>query len=267
MQLDRNRPIGVFDSGVGGLTVVRKIRQVLPFEDVIYFGDTARVPYGNKSPRTVTRFVSEIMAFMAKSKVKMVVAACNTASSLSLSSLKNACSVPVVGVITSGIKEAVRVSRNGKIGLIGTSSTVSSRAYEKALAKTGAACRLFSKACPLFVPLVENRIINDEVTRKMAERYLRPLKTKQVDTLILGCTHYPVLKGVIRKVMGNTRLIDSSSAVAGQVRETLLDQGLAARGRKRRGRIKYYVSDDTEAFCAAAGIFMKEKIEARKVIL
>jgi len=247
--------------------VARSIRRQLPDEDIIYFGDTARVPYGNKSRAAIVRFAREIMAFMTEHRVKMVVVACNTASSLSLPSLKKAYRVPVIGVIDPGVKEAVRVSKSGRIGVIGTRSTVASGAYDRELAKFGPPYRLFSKSCPLFVPLVENRFSNDRITYEVARRYLKGLKAKGIDTLILGCTHYPILKTVIKKVIGNVRLVDSSSAVAGEVKRAFLEKAPEACRRNRRGRMKCFVSDDAEGFRRIAGMFLKEKINVKKVAL
>jgi glutamate racemase len=267
MKSRRNRPIGIFDSGVGGLTVAKSIRRELPEEDIIYFGDTARVPYGNKSRATIIRFTSEIMAFMTKKKVKTVVVACNTASSLSLPFLKKTYNIPIIGVINPGVKEAVRISRNKRIGVIGTRSTVASGAYDRELAKIGRSYRLFSKCCPLFVPLVENRFINNRITYEVAQRYLKEIKAKGIDTLILGCTHYPILRAVIKKVMGNVRLVDSSSAAAKEVKETFSKKKLETCRRGRPGRMKCFVSDDAESFRKIAGIFLNERISVKKVVL
>lgn len=259
----KTRPIGVFDSGVGGLTVVKAMRELLPYEDIIYFGDTARVPYGNKSKSTIVRFAREIMAFLLDKKVKMVVVACNTASSLSLPLLDESYKVPVMGVIKPGIKEAARLTKNGKIGVIGTSSTVNSKAYDKELARQKVSARIYSEACPLFVPLVENRHINDKIALDVARMYLTPLKKKNIDALILGCTHYPILKTAIKKVMDKTKLVDSSRAVAKEVKELLLKEDMAAP--KRKGNIKCFVSDDADGFSKKAGIFLKEKVSVKKV--
>jgi glutamate racemase len=267
MKSSKARPIGIFDSGVGGLTVVRSVRKYLPSEDIIYFGDTARVPYGNKSRSTIIRFSREIMSFMIKKRVKMVVVACNTASSLSLASLKREYRIPVVGVISPGVKEAVRLSRNKRIGVIGTSSTISSSAYKKELEKIDRTFRVFSQSCPLFVPLVENSNFSDPFTHQIASVYLKDLKKERVDTLILGCTHYPLLKRVIGGVLSNTRLVDSSVAVAKDVKETLINKGLRAGAKKTRAKAEYYVSDDPEGFSRSAGIFLKERIKAKKVVL
>ncbi|MGB3111515.1 MAG: glutamate racemase, partial [Candidatus Omnitrophota bacterium] len=246
MKSRKNRPIGVFDSGVGGLTVVKSIRRLLPREDIIYFGDTARVPYGNKSRSTIMRFAREIMAFMMAKRVKMVVVACNTASSFSLPRLSKDYPVPVMGVITAGVKEAVRISKSGKVGVIGTRSTVSSGSYEKELARIDKTCRVYSKDCPLFVPLVENSFFSDPITYEVARKYLGGLKKKRIDTLILGCTHYPLVKNVVKDIMGDVRLVDSSIAVARDVKEALIKEGLQTGSRKKKGRTRYYVSDDPE---------------------
>lgn len=263
----KNRPIGIFDSGVGGLTVAKSVHKCLPREDIIYFGDTARVPYGNKSRNTIIRFAREIMEFMIKHRVKIVVIACNTASSLSQPFLKKISPVPVVGVITPGVKEAMHVSKNRRIGVIGTNSTISSRAYDREMARTGGSYRLFSKPCPLFVPLVENSVINNKVVYQVAQSYLKGLKSKKIDTLILGCTHYPILKKVIGKVMGEARLVDSSHAVAKEVKEMLAEKRLEAARNRRGGRIKCYISDDVKEFRKMASIFFKDNITVKKAVL
>ena len=267
MTSQKTRPIGVFDSGVGGLTVVKSLRKYLPDEDIIYFGDTARVPYGNKSPSTIKRFSREIIWFLLEKNVKMVVVACNTASSLALPFLEKDYSIPVIGVIKPGVEEAARASRNKRIGVIGTSSTISSRAYEKTLKKIAKSSKLFAQSCPLFVPLVENRFLSGKIAKEIADWYLKALKKKNIDTLILGCTHYPLLANVIKGVMGKTVLVDSAHAVARTAKRILIARGIRFNGRRSRASIKYYVSDDPESFKKTAGIFLKEKIDARKVTL
>ncbi len=262
---EKNMAVGVFDSGVGGLTVVKKLRTYLPSEDIIYFGDTARVPYGNKSAATIKKFSREIMEFLLNRGAKVIVVACNTASSLAVPSLAKECPVPMIGVITPGVKEAVSVSLNGRIGVIGTSSTISSRAYERALRKHDPSCSIFSRDCPLFVPLVENRFFSGPVTNMVAKGYLDWFKKKRIDTLILGCTHYPLLKTVIGEVMKGVRLIDSASGVAKTVKETL-DKKCLASDRKGTGRIKCFVSDEPESFKKVAGIFLKEKFSITKAL-
>ncbi len=263
----KNRPIGIFDSGVGGLTVVKSVQKYLPREDIIYFGDTARVPYGNKSRSTVTRFSREIMDFMIKKRVKMVIVACNTASSFSLGALRKHYNIPVIGVISPGAREAVSLSLKKRIGVIGTNSTISSRAYEKEAAKTDPNAKLFSNACPLFVPLVENGFLSDPITLEVAKIYLKAFKAKNIDALILGCTHYPLLKKVIGKVMKDVELVDSSSSVAKEAKCVLLKKDLNSSRASRRGSLKCYVSDEAETFRRTAGLFLKKKIQVKKVAL
>lgn len=263
----RNSPIGIFDSGVGGLTVARSVRKYLPKEDIVYFGDTARVPYGNKSKATIIRFSHEIMSFLMRKHVKMVIVACNTASSLALSVVKKEYPVPVIGVIKPGVQEAMRLSEKKRIGVIGTTSTIASGAYKKELLKLDKRSKVFSKNCPMFVPLVENKFFTDPATVRIAELYLKELKRKNVDSLILGCTHYPLLKTTIGRVMKGVKLVDSSVAVAKYVRDLLERDGLGASYPRRKGKTRYYVSDDPQAFSKVGGIFLKEKIKATKVIL
>lgn len=257
----------MFDSGVGGLTVVKSIRKHLPDEDIIYFGDTARVPYGNKSRETVKRFSREIIDFLIGRGVKIVVAACNTASSLAVPSIKKEYSVPVLGVIDSGVRIAARVSKSGRIGVIGTDSTVRSRAYDSALKKCDPSCTLFSRSCPLFVSLVENRFSRDPVTRAIAERYLKYFDGKHIDTLILGCTHYPILKTAIHDIMKKVILVDSATGVAQSVAIMLDNAGLRAAKRKRAARIQCFVSDDPTGFKKAANIFLKEEFDVKKTVV
>ena len=261
------RPIGIFDSGVGGLTVADKIRKVLPRENIIYFGDTARVPYGNKSRETVTRFSKEIARFLRKFKVKLIVVACNTASSLSLKALQKSFPIPIVGVIKPGAEEALKASKNNRIGIIGTEATISSGAYKKEIKKINGSSFVAESPCPLFVPLVENKWLNDDITRKVAKRYLTPLLSSNVDALILGCTHYPLLKKMIRGVAGkNVTLIDSSFAVANFTKHLLAREGLLNRNGSG-GSVKFFVSDDTKNFTDLAKIFLKKNIKVKKVVL
>jgi len=267
MKSGRNRPIGIFDSGVGGLTVAKSVRRYLPNEDIIYFGDTARVPYGNKSRSTIIRFSREIMEFMMKKRVKMAVVACNTASSLSLSVLKSHYPIPVVGVINPGVKEAIAATKSKRIGVIGTDSTISSGSYNKELKRLGRSYKLFSASCPLFVPLVENKFLNGEITEQVVRKYLKPLMKKNIDALILGCTHYPLLKGLIGSTMKGVKLVDSSTAVAKRVKEILISKNMQSDRNKKRGKAVYYVSDDPKAFRKVAHIFLREKIDIKRVDL
>ena len=258
------RPIGIFDSGVGGLTVVRQIQKLLPGEDVVYFGDTARVPYGTKSRETITKFSVENVEFLMKQDVKIVVVACNTASSLSIDFLKRCFRVPIIGVIEPGAKGAVSATRSLRIGVIGTSATVSSGAYEKAIRKLSPRIRVASGSCPLFVPLVEEGWLRKPVTREVASIYLAPLKAAKVDTLILGCTHYPLLKEVIQGIMGpKVLLIDSAKEVAKDAK-IILDSAGLLNTPGRKGKHKFFVSDEPSRFTAVAGRFLKKKIACFK---
>jgi len=212
-----NRPIGVFDSGIGGLTVVKQLMSLLPGESILYFGDTARIPYGTKSEETVLRFALEDSFFLLEKDVKLIVVACNTASSVAVSFLQQHLPVSVLGVIEPGARAAASVSRNGKIGVIGTASTIRSGAYHRFLKQQNSNLQIVSQPCPLFVPLVEEGWIEDDVTYQIARRYLMPLIANKVDTLILGCTHYPLLKNVLQQVMGeDVRLVDSAVETAHQ---------------------------------------------------
>lgn len=259
-----NRPIGIFDSGVGGLTVVGKIEKVLPRERIVYFGDTARVPYGTKSKETVTRFSVENVEFLMAHDVKFVVVACNTASSLSLDFLKRCFRVPIMGVIGPGARGAISSTRNNRIGVVGTSATVSSKAYEKAIRKINPRTAVFAQSCPLFVPLVEEGWTDRDVARTIAGIYLKPLKVNRIDTLILGCTHYPMLKDVISKVLGaNVLLIDSAAEVAREARD-LLDASGLLNGSKTKGAQKFFVSDEPGRFIKMGEKFLKRKIKCVK---
>lgn len=260
-----SRPIGVFDSGVGGLTVVSRIREMLPREEIVYFGDTARVPYGTKSRRTVTRFSVENVEFLMTHDVKLIVVACNTASSLSLDFLKRCFKVPIIGVIEPGAKEAVSVTRSFRIGVIGTNATISSGAYEKEIKRISPRNTVFAQSCPLFVPLVEEGWAKNGVAGTIASIYLKPLKAKKIDTLILGCTHYPLLKNVIGKAMGRTvRLVDSARAVAKEAHLILDSAGLMNSSSKGVTRHRFFVSDEPERFAKIGEKFLKKRISCVK---
>ena len=260
-----SKPIGVFDSGVGGLTVVKELIRQLPSENIVYFGDTARVPYGIKSKDTVIRFSIENILFLLKADVKLICVACNTASSLALPAIKNHFKVPIVGVISPGVREAVYATQNKRIGIIGTRGTIKSRAYEIEIRQLDPKISVTSVACPLFVPFVEEGWLEGKVVMQVAEDYLKPLKKAGVDTVILGCTHYPLLKPVIKKVLGSkVKLIDSAKQVAIEVKEILVAQGMLNKG--RRGRPQFYVSDNPDWFSGLAKRFLGRSIkDARKV--
>lgn len=259
-----SRPIGIFDSGVGGLTVADKVQKILPGEDIIYFGDTARVPYGTKSKETITKFSVENVEFLMKHNVKIVLVACNTASSLSLNFLKRCFRVPIIGVIEPGARAAAGSTRNNRIGVIGTSATISSQAYEKAIKKIRPGVRVFTQSCPLFVPLVEEGWTENPVADAVARTYLKKLKSSNIDTLIMGCTHYPMLKSVIQKVMGRpVFLIDSAVEVAKEARQLLDASGLLS-GRRTKGECKYLVSDEPARFVRMGEKFLKRHIKCSK---
>lgn len=258
------RPIGIFDSGVGGLTVVSRIGEMMPGEDIVYFGDTARVPYGAKSRQTITKFSVENIEFLMEYDVKLVVVACNTASSLSLDFLKRCFRVPVIGVIEPGARSAASSTRNKRIGVIGTNATISSGAYEKAIKRLSARNSVFTQSCPLLVPLVEEGWTNSRVTYDIASIYLTGLKSKKIDTLILGCTHYPLLRGVIKKIMGpDVMLVDSAKEVAKEARAILDSTGLL-NSRRAKGKHKFFVSDEPAKFVKIGERFLKKKIDCAK---
>jgi len=249
------KAIGVFDSGVGGLTVVKELIRQLPYEDIVYFGDTARVPYGTKSKETVVRFSIENILFLLKHNVKLICIACNTSSSVAFPVITSHFKVPIIGVIGPGAKEAVYATRNKRIGVIATPSTVKSNAYNSQIRQLDASITVTSVACPLFVPLVEEGWLDGSVVRQVAEVYLKPLKDNRVDTVILGCTHYPLLKPVIKKVMGKqVLLIDSARQVAMETKRILEEQGMLNSCRKPRYR--FYVSDNPGSFGLLARRFL-----------
>ncbi len=242
MSVER-RVVGMFDSGIGGLTVLKATMARLPEESFIYFGDTARLPYGTKSRETVTRFAEEIVAFLERKKLKLLVVACNTVSAYSLERIRQIATVPVVGVIEPGARAAARATRNRRVGVIGTRATIQSGAYLESIRSFDPDVRVFSKACPLFVPLVEEGWLNDEVTYRIAERYLGSLLSCGIDTLILGCTHYPLIKGVISEVVGkNVTLIDSAEETSKIVENILREQGILSKS-LMGARCEIYVSD------------------------
>ena len=256
----RNSPIGIFDSGIGGLTVFREISKLFPHEDIVYFGDTARVPYGTKSHQTILRFALEDIDFLKSHKVKVIIAACNTASAV-LSKLKKRFKIPVVTVIEPGVKEALSYSKNKRVGIIGTESTISSRAYEKVFKRLDPQVKIFSQACPLFVPLIEEDWINRPETGVIVRRYLSFLKGKKIDTLILGCTHYPLMKALIQKELGRkVKLIDSARAVAKELRN-LSKKGKIELKDKGRANYKFYVSDLPLKFKKIGERFLGRKID------
>jgi glutamate racemase len=248
--------IGIFDSGVGGLTVFGEIMKALPQEDTIYLGDTARVPYGTKSPETVIRFSRQIASFLVKKDIKLLVVACNTASAVALEMLQAEFPIPVVGVIEPGAERAAAVTRSGKVGIIGTAGTIRSSAYTKAIKRINPTIEVFTTACPMFVPLAEEGWVDNEVARLTASIYLQDMKANGVDTLVLGCTHYPLLKGVIAQIMGEgVTLVDSAAETAKTVRAILAQSG-ALRPESEQGNHHFYVTDVPAGFIRVGNRFL-----------
>jgi glutamate racemase len=259
-------PLGVFDSGIGGLTVARALFERLPQESVIYFGDTARVPYGPKSPETVRRYSGEILAYLLHRGVKAVVVACNTSTAHALDHLRAHAPVPVVGVIDPGARAAVAATASGRIGVIGTAGTIASGAYERAIRALRPDATVVSQACPLFVPLVEEGWFDHPATALVAREYLQPLERAQVDVLVLGCTHYPLLKPLLAKVLGPTvRLIDSAEETANAVRRELETAGMLAPSGGRPTH-QFVVSDDEPHFRRVGARFLGEKLQDVAVV-
>lgn len=237
-----NAPIGVFDSGIGGLTVLRALINELPGESFVYFGDTARLPYGNKSAETVCKFSRENVSFLMGEGVKLVVVACNTASAAAVPVLRDEFPVPLVGVIDPGVRAAVRKSKSHRIGVVGTAATIRSEAYQKGIHALIPRANVIARACPLFVPLVEEGWVDTPVAEMIAETYLKDYRRDGVDVLVLGCTHYPLLRGVIGRVLGpGVELVDSALETAREVRERLETDDLVSEHEK--GELSIYLSD------------------------
>ncbi|MFO7638353.1 MAG: glutamate racemase [bacterium] len=248
-------PIGVFDSGIGGLTVVRALRQRLPDEDIIYFGDTARVPYGSKSAETIARFALEDASFLLDRGVKLVVVACHSAASAALAELGRRLPVPVVGVLEPGARALVRATRRNRVGVIGTRATIVAGAYERAVRRLAPGIELLARPTPLFVPLAEEGWVEGEVPARVAHRYLDSFREEGVDALLLGCTHFPLLAGVIGEALGpGVRVVDASEETAAEVAAVLADRGLVAPGGP--GRLRCYLSDFAPEFEALAARFL-----------
>ena len=253
--------IGVFDSGIGGLTVVRALMQHLPGYDVLYFGDTARTPYDSKSPATVIKYAIENTEFLISQGAQAVVLACNTASSVAPDILRRRYDLPFFEVITPAAEMAVRSSRSGRIGIIGTRATVASGVYEKTIKRLRPEYRVYGSACPLLVPLVEEGWLKKPETAMIVKKYLRPLKVREIDTLILGCTHYPLLADLIQKKIGQrVRLIDSSSGVVRGLRLLIETDRVFTKRLHREGRYRFFVSDTTNQFEKVAGAILKRHI-------
>lgn len=259
-----SRPIGIFDSGLGGLTAARELFRTLPSESLVYFGDTARLPYGSKSKDTVTRFSLEIAAFLVRQNIKCLLVACNTASSHALDELTQRLSIPVVGVIDPAIRTAVRVSPHGRIGVIGTLGTVGSGAYQRALQQIAPGTLVIARACPLFVPLIEEGWLDHPVTRLVAEEYLAELENGGLESLILGCTHYPLIAPLLADLMGPTvRLIDSGAEAARAVAALLEERGQLAEGSPSH---RFYISDEPRNFTRIAQSFLGRELPPTTVV-
>jgi glutamate racemase len=254
------KAIGIFDSGVGGLTVLKEIVRALPQEDTIYLGDTARVPYGTKSPETVIRYAHQITEFLIRRDVKLLVVACNTASAVALESLKETFSIPIVGVIEPGARRAASVTKTGNVAVIGTEGTIKSSAYTKAIKRIAPDVQVVTRSCPLFVPLAEEGWVDNEIARLTARAYLEGLREDGVDTLVLGCTHYPLLKGVIEEVMGSgVTLVDSAEETALVVAGILADKGLL-RPVAEQGNHHYFVTDVPAGFIRVGNRFLGDEL-------
>ena len=247
-----NNPIGVFDSGVGGLTVAREIMRQLPNEDLVYFGDTARVPYGSKSKKTVLKYSRQIVRFLLTKNVKAIVAACNTASALALDEIAAEIDIPIIGVVKPGAKMAVETTKTGNVGVIGTESTVKSGIYNDYIRELNSDITVVSKACPLFVPLVEEGRLEDRVTDDIVGRYLHEMKEYKVDSLVLGCTHYPLIRNTIKRYMGeNVNLVNPAFETAKSLKEMLTEQKLLNE-EMHKPQYEYYVSDGVDKFISFA---------------
>lgn len=254
------RPIGVFDSGLGGLTCVRKILKTMPGEDVIYFGDTGRVPYGTRSRDTIIKYVRQDIRFLEEFDIKMIIIACGTASSAALPWLADEIKTPITGVVEPAVARAVSATKNNKIGVIGTSGTVRSGKYPEYIEKKNKDIQIIQRDCPMFVPLVENGYLDADATREFAREYLEEIKAFGVDTLILGCTHYPLLTKVIKEEMGDSvTLIDSGAAAADYSYEILKERNMLSD--KKKGNIRFFVSDGTENFSRLGEMFLDRKID------
>lgn len=267
--IDSGAPVGVFDSGVGGLTVVREIMRQIPNEKIVYFGDTARVPYGSKSKDNITRFCKQIVNFLQTHNVKTIVVACNTASAYALEELEKEIDIPIIGVVKPGARYASEVTKNGKIGVIATPATISSHIYNQYIEEINPEVTIYEKACPLFVPLVEEGLWIDPVTDEIARRYLTELIDLDIDTLILGCTHYPLIRSTLGRIMGEkVTLVNPAYETAIELKNLLQEKGLLNENPPKLGENQYqfYVSDMAEKFQVFANSIMKYGILSAKKV-
>ncbi len=264
-----NAPIGVFDSGVGGLTVAREIMRQLPNERIVYFGDTARLPYGSKSPETITRYSRQIVRFLQTQQVKAIVIACNSVSACALEALEEETALPIIDVVRPGARTALETTRNGKIGVIATEATISSGIYKRYIEESNKSVTIISKACPLFVPLVEEGLWEDPVTDEIAGRYLSELIDSGIDTLILGCTHYPLIRSTVGRIMGDkVSLVNPAYETARALKRLLEKNGLESEKRPGLGTelYRFYVSDAADKFQKFANSILSYGILSAKVI-
>ncbi len=258
-----NRSIGVFDSGLGGLTAVKQIMQELPDESIIYFGDTGRVPYGPRSRETIIKYSKNDINFLLSKDVKLIVVACGTVSSTALPAIRGDYDIPIIGVVEPAAATALAATRNGRIGIIGTNGTIKSGAYERVLKERRRDIVTFSKACPLFVPLVENGHFDTKVAELVTAEYLEEVKKQNVDTLIMGCTHYPLLKKTIGAFMGESvTLIDAGAEVAKELKRHFDKNELHSQVHDKK-QYQYFVSDDVCSFSELGGIFLNKKIDGQ----
>ncbi|ASQ47859.1 glutamate racemase [Leptotrichia sp. oral taxon 498] len=257
--------IGVFDSGIGGLTVLKEIRKVLPNEKIFYFGDTARVPYGEKTKELITRYSKEIVEFLLDKEVSAIVVACNTATALALEELKKTFKIPIIGVIKAGAKTAINTTKSGNIGVIGTKATVNSKRYEEEIKKLSENVKVIAKACPLFVPAVEEGILDGKLVDQIIKTYLDDFE-KEIDTLILGCTHYPLLKNAIGKIYTDLNIVDPARETALDLKEILEEKNLLKNDATKNREVKYYVTDGKDKFKEIGIMFLDENIEKVELV-
>lgn len=262
-----DRPIGVFDSGLGGLTVLKEVMKILPNENIVYFGDTARVPYGPRSKDTVIKYTFQAINFLISKNVKAIVIACNTATARSLKESQEKYDLPILGVIEAGAKTAAYTTKNKIVGVIGTEGTVSSKAYNAEIGNIDSDIKIIDKACPLFVPIVEEGWANTDIAFLTAKRYLEELKEQNIDSLVLGCTHYPLLKRTIGEVVGEEiKLVNPAKETAKDLKKILEEESIMRIDEEPRGIYEYYVSDIPEKFATIAKEFLNKEIENIKNI-
>lgn len=261
-----NRPIGVFDSGLGGLTVLKEIKRLIPTESVVYFGDNGRAPYGTKSKDTIVKYTFQDIRFLLNQDIKMIVIACNTASACSLQLVKDSFDIPVIEVIEPGANTAVKETKNGKIGVVGTVATISSGVYERAINKLDSKIEVVQKACPLFVPIVEEGWWENDIACAITEEYLGSMKKEDIDTLVLGCTHYPLLYKTISKVMGNDVKLVSSALEVTKVVSELLGRMDIKRDTSIKPVYRYYTSDSVEKFESLGSAILESEIHSAEKV-